>query len=145
MHTSPKGLRFAQSVAFQLRRSRPSRQRASARRWSVAGLIVAMLCPIASTADDSFVAMTATDETFSFSPNEIVAHVGEQETIALTSTGGVHGVASAELGIDTTLIRPNHPVTVSFTPKGPGEYVVHCANICGIGHKGMAFVVRVEP
>jgi heme/copper-type cytochrome/quinol oxidase subunit 2 len=119
--------------------------RGSARRWSLAGLLVAMLCPIASTADDSFVAMKATDETFSFSPDKIVARVGQQETIQLTSTGGVHGVASPELGIDTTLIRPNHPVAVTFTPKEPGQYVVHCANVCGIGHKGMAFVVQVEP
>jgi heme/copper-type cytochrome/quinol oxidase subunit 2 len=112
--------------------------------WSLAGLIFGMLCPIASTADDSFVTMTATDETFSFSPSEIVAHVGELETIQLTSAGGVHGVASPELGIDTTLIRPKHPVEVTFTPRQAGQYVVHCANVCGIGHKGMAFVVRVE-
>jgi heme/copper-type cytochrome/quinol oxidase subunit 2 len=117
----------------------------AARRWSILGLVAALFCPVASTADDSFVAMAASDDTFSFSPAEIVAHVGQQETIQLTSTGGVHGVASAELGIDTTLIRPNHPVAVTFTPKEAGRYVVHCANVCGIGHAGMAFTVQVEP
>ncbi len=113
--------------------------------WSMFALLVALLTPVASTADDSFVSMAASDETFSFSPTEIVAHVGQLETIQLTSTGGVHGVASAELGIDTTLIRPNHPVAVSFTPKTPGRFIVHCANVCGIGHAGMAFTVKVEP
>jgi heme/copper-type cytochrome/quinol oxidase subunit 2 len=117
----------------------------TAQRCSIFGLLVVLLNPIASTADDSFVSMKASDDTFSFSPDEIVAHVGQQETIGLSSTGGVHGVASAELGIDTTLIRPNHTVTVSFTPKEPGRYVVHCANVCGIGHKGMAFTIQVEP
>jgi heme/copper-type cytochrome/quinol oxidase subunit 2 len=120
-------------------------RRHAARRCSMFGLFVALLSPVASTADDSFVEMAASDDTFSFSPNAIVAHVGQQETIVLTSTGGVHGVASAELGIDTTLIRPNHPVTISFTPKEPGRYVIHCANVCGIGHAGMAFTVQVEP
>jgi heme/copper-type cytochrome/quinol oxidase subunit 2 len=117
----------------------------SARRWSILGLLVALQCPSQSTADDSFITMTASDDTFAFAPNEVVAHVGQQETIELRSTGGVHGVASPELGIDPTLIRPNHAVSVSFTPKEPGQYVVHCANVCGIGHKGMAFTVRVEP
>ena len=120
-------------------------RRGAARRLSMLGLFAALLSPLASTANDSFVAMAASDETFSFSPNEIVAHVGQQETIQLSSTGGVHGVASAELGIDTTLIRPNHPVAITFTPKEPGRYVVHCANICGVGHAGMAFTVQVEP
>jgi cytochrome c oxidase subunit 2 len=109
------------------------------------GLCAALLIPIASTADDSSVEMTASDDSFSFSPNEVVAHVGQLETIQLRSIGGVHGVASKELGIDTTLIRPNQPVAVSFTPKEPGQYIVHCALVCGIGHKGMAFTVQVEP
>lgn len=89
--------------------------------------------------------MTATDDTFTFSPAEIVTHVGQQETLQLRSTSGVHGVSSAQLGIDTTLIRPNHPVMVTFTPKEAGRYVVHCAYVCGIGHAGMAFSVQVDP
>ena len=114
-------------------------------RWSILSLLVVLLSPIASTADDSFVSMTASDDTFTFSPAEIVTHVGQQATIQVHSTGGVHGVSSADLGIGTTLIRPNHPVAVSFTPKAPGRYSVHCAYVCGIGHQGMAFAVQVEP
>ncbi len=114
-------------------------------RTSILGLLVALLCPTVSTASGDFVAMTASDETFTFSPNRITAHVGQQETLQVTSTGGVHGIASRELDIETTLVRPDHPVTVNFTPQRPGEYVVHCANVCGIGHKGMAFTVSVEP
>jgi heme/copper-type cytochrome/quinol oxidase subunit 2 len=117
----------------------------TARRWSILSLLVVLLYPIASTANDSLVSMTASDDTFTFSPAEIVTHAGQQATIQLRSTGGVHGVSSAELGIDTTLIRPNHPVVVSFMPKEAGRYVVHCAYICGIGHQGMAFAVQVEP
>ena len=117
----------------------------TARRWSILCMLLVLLYPIASTANDSLVSMTASDDTFTFSPAELVTHVGQQATIQLRSTGGVHGVSSAELSIDTTLIRPNHPVVVSFMPKVAGRYVVHCAYVCGIGHQGMAFAVQVEP
>jgi heme/copper-type cytochrome/quinol oxidase subunit 2 len=117
----------------------------TARRWSILYMLLVLLYPIASTANDSLVSMTASDDTFTFSPAELVTHVGQQATIQLRSTGGVRGVSSAELGIDTTLIRPNRPVVVSFMPKEAGRYVVHCAYVCGIGHQGMAFAVQVEP
>jgi len=103
------------------------------------------LTPVASGADDSVVDMTASADTFTFSPDKIVAHVGQLETIDVKSIAGEHGIGSAELGIDTQLIRPNRTTTVSFTPAKAGTYVVHCAYVCGIGHAGMAFSVDVEP
>jgi cytochrome c oxidase subunit II len=104
-----------------------------------------LACSAASGADDSVVKMTASAETFAFSPDKVVAHVGQRETIELTSAEWTHGISSPELGIDTTLIRARHPVTVTFTPTKPGEYVVHCAYVCGSGHAGMAFTVDVQP
>jgi len=92
-------------------------------------------------ASDSTVDMTASDETFAFSPDKVVARVGQLETIELKSAGGVHGVVSPDFGIETTLVRPDHPVKLAFTPKAPGAYVVHCASVCGVGHYGMAFTV----
>lgn len=111
---------------------------------STVALLVGVQIPSQSKANDSFVVMTASADTFTFSPDRVVAHVGKQASIQLTSSEGIHGIASSELGIETTLVRPGHSVTVAFTPKTPGEYVVHCASVCGIGHKGMAFRVTVE-
>jgi cytochrome c oxidase subunit 2 len=82
---------------------------------------------------------------FAFTPNKVVAHVGEPATLRLTSHEGVHGLASKDLGIETTILRPDQSVDVTFTPTKPGEYEVHCAFVCGVGHPGMKLVVEVEP
>jgi len=108
-------------------------------------LSLVALLSAAIRADDAPVAISASAETFAFTPDKSVAHAGVPLSIELTSTAGVHGIASDELGIPTTLIRPHRPVMVSFTPKTAGDVVVHCAFVCGIGHQGMAFTVHVEP
>jgi heme/copper-type cytochrome/quinol oxidase subunit 2 len=108
-------------------------------------LALLALAAASSKAENSPIQMTASAETFAFTPSKISARVGEPVTIDVSSTEGVHGLMSPELGIEMTLIRPNHPVTVAFTPKKPGTYFVHCANVCGLGHAGMAFTVDVQP
>ncbi len=108
-------------------------------------LSLVALLSAAIRADNAPVAISASAETFAFTPDKIVAHAGVPLSIELTSAAGVHGIASDELGIPTTLIRPHRPVMVSFTPKTTGDVVVHCAFVCGIGHDGMAFTVHVEP
>jgi heme/copper-type cytochrome/quinol oxidase subunit 2 len=113
--------------------------------WPLLAVSLTLACSAPCGADDSVLEITASAETFAFSPAKIVAHVGQRETIQLTSSEGTHGISSPELGIGTTLIRPRHPATVTFTPTKPGEYVVHCAYVCGTGHAGMAFTVDVQP
>lgn len=73
----------------------------------------------------------------------IQAHVGQPMTLHLTSTQGVHGIQSDELGIPDTILLPGKTVAVTFTPKRVGTYVVHCSVPCGTGHASMAFTVRV--
>ena len=84
-----------------------------------------------------------TASNWKFTPAKISVPVGELTTLRLTSTGGVHGFKSDELGVKDTTIRPDKPVNVVFTPKKPGTYVVHCSIMCGPGHPDMTLTVTV--
>lgn len=78
-----------------------------------------------------------------FTPSTIELHVGETTTLRLTSSEGVHGIQSADLGIAQTTIMPGQFTTVNVTPKKAGKYVIHCSIICGAGHADMALTVNV--
>jgi cytochrome c oxidase subunit II len=94
-------------------------------------------------ADDAVISIEASD--FQFSPSTLVLHAGVPATLRLESVEGVHGFASEQLGVETTLLRPGHPVTLTVVAKAPGQFLVHCAHICGLGHAGMQLAVDVEP
>lgn len=79
-----------------------------------------------------------------FTPNTITLHVGETTTLRLTSTEGVHGLKSDDLGIPQTTIAPGKFVTVEVTPKKAGTYVLPCSIICGPGHANMKLTVVVQ-
>jgi cytochrome c oxidase subunit II len=79
-----------------------------------------------------------------FTPNTITLHVGETTQLRLTSTEGVHGIKSLELGIPLTTITPGKFVTVSVTPKKAGLYVLHCEIMCGPGHANMYLTIKVQ-
>lgn len=78
-----------------------------------------------------------------FTPAQITVPAGEPTSLRLTSSEGVHGIGSSELGIPDTAILPNKFVTVTFTPKKDGTYVVHCSIVCGAGHPNMMLTVKV--
>ena len=78
-----------------------------------------------------------------FTPSTIQLHVGQTTTLRLTSSEGVHGLQSAELGIPLTTITQGAFKTVDVTPKTAGKYVLHCAIMCGAGHANMALTVNV--
>lgn len=40
---------------------------------------------------------------------------------------------------------PGHKYGVTITPDQPGEYLIYCAEFCGIGHQDMAGRIIVEP
>jgi cytochrome c oxidase subunit II len=79
-----------------------------------------------------------------FTPNSITLHMGETSTLRFTSSGGVHGVKSEELGIPMTTITPGNFVTVEVTPKKAGTYVLPCQIMCGAGHADMKLTVVVQ-
>ena len=80
-----------------------------------------------------------------FTPAKISVPVNEQTTLRLTSSGGVHGLESADLGIAKTTITPGKFELVTFTPKKPGKYVLSCAVVCGPGHSDMTLTIEVTP
>lgn len=80
-----------------------------------------------------------------FTPNTITLKVGEAQVLRLTSSEGVHGLQSDELGIPQTVITPGKFVTVTVTPKKAGTFIVPCSVICGAGHSEMKLTVKVEP
>lgn len=80
-----------------------------------------------------------------FTPGTIVLHAGETTHLRFTSSEGVHGVESAELGIPKTTIAPGSFSEVDVTPKKAGTYRLHCSVICGAGHSDMVLIVEVKP
>jgi cytochrome c oxidase subunit II len=78
-----------------------------------------------------------------FTPNTIQVHAGQATTLRFTSTEGVHGIQSDELGIPMTAIAPGSTKTVTITPKKTGKYVLHCAIMCGAGHANMTLTINV--
>ncbi|MGZ3530274.1 MAG: cupredoxin domain-containing protein [Vulcanimicrobiaceae bacterium] len=94
---------------------------------------------------DAHPSIDITASNWKFTPSTITLHVGETTTLRFTSSEGVHGVKSEELGIPQTVISPDKSVTVDVTPKTAGTYTVHCSVVCGAGHPDMALTVKVEP
>ena len=80
-----------------------------------------------------------------FTPDAITLHSGQETTLRLTSSQGVHGLESAELGIPLTTISPGAFTSVKVTAKKTGKYVLHCAIMCGAGHANMTLTVNVVP
>lgn len=80
-----------------------------------------------------------------FTPAKITIPVNEPTTLRLTSSSGVHGLESTDLGIAKTTISPSGFQLVTFTPTKPGTYVLHCAVVCGPGHADMTLTVVVTP
>ena len=79
-----------------------------------------------------------------FTPSTITIPVGEPTTLRLTSTSGVHGIKSDDLGIPLTTIPNGKVVEVTFTPKKVGTYVLHCQVVCGPGPTDMALTIVVS-
>jgi cytochrome c oxidase subunit II len=80
-----------------------------------------------------------------FTPATITVPVNDPTKLRLTSSSGVHGIQSDDLGIPKTTITPGSFELVTFTPKKPGTYVIHCAVVCGPGHADMTLTIVVTP
>ena len=79
-----------------------------------------------------------------FTPSTVTVPLGEATTFHLTSSGGVHGLKSDDLGIAQTTIQPGKFVDVTFTPKKAGTFVIPCSIFCGPGHPNMGLTVIVK-
>jgi heme/copper-type cytochrome/quinol oxidase subunit 2 len=78
-----------------------------------------------------------------FTPDTITVAAGRPVTLRLTSTSGVHGIQSDELGIPQTAISQDQFVRVTFTPRA-GTYVIHCSIQCGAGHSNMTLTIAAK-
>jgi len=112
---------------------------------SLAALVaaVALITPTASASAHPTIAIVASN--WKFTPNSIELHVGQQTTLQLSSSEGVHGLQSDDLGIPLTAITPGSVKTVTVTPKKVGKYVLHCGIMCGAGHGDMTLTINVVP
>lgn len=80
-----------------------------------------------------------------FTPSTITLEVGKPAVLHLTSTEGVHGLKSDDLGLPLTTIMPGKPVDVTVTPKRTGTFILPCQIFCGAGHADMKLTVKVVP
>ncbi|HEX5275497.1 MAG TPA: cupredoxin domain-containing protein [Candidatus Rubrimentiphilum sp.] len=83
-----------------------------------------------------------TASNWKFTPGTITVHLNQATTLNLISKEGVHGIASADLGISNTFVMPKS-TSVTFTPHKVGTYQLHCTMPCGPGHANMVLIVKV--
>jgi len=100
------------------------------------------LIPATSSAHPSIDVAVAN---WKFTPDKITIPLGEPTTLRMTTTSGVHGIKSDDLGIPMTTIPNGKVIEVTFTPKKAGTYVLHCQIFCGPGHPNMTLTVVVTP
>lgn len=89
-------------------------------------------------------AILLTASNYKFTPGTITVKAGQPVTLALSSSAGVHGIQSSDLGIKQTMITPGDTKIVTFTPSKAGKYQIHCSVPCGPGHADMVLTVVVQ-
>jgi cytochrome c oxidase subunit 2 len=110
----------------------------------IVAVLVAILAAVAlAPATSAHPTVDIAVSNWKFVPAKITIPVGQPTVLRLTSTSGVHGIQSDDLGIPLTTIPNGKMVEVTFTPKKVGEYVLHCMVYCGSGHADMAMTVEV--
>lgn len=109
----------------------------------LSGLTITLLISLAPPLAAAHPSIDIVASNWKFTPATVTVPVNDETTLRLTSSEGVHGIASSDLGIATTTIMPNKFVTVKFTPKKAGTYDVHCAVVCGAGHGDMVLKIKV--
>ena len=107
------------------------------------GVAIALVAGVAPMTAAAHPTIDIVASNWKFTPDTISIPVDEPTTLRLTSSEGVHGLSSPELGIPDTTIMPNKFVTVTFTPHKAGTYVVHCSVVCGAGHADMKLTIKV--
>jgi cytochrome c oxidase subunit 2 len=107
----------------------------------VAAIAAFVALPASLQAANSTINIVASN--WKFTPNTIELHAGQTATLRLTSSEGIHGLQSDDLGISQTVIQPGAFKSIEITPKKLGNYVLHCAVMCGAGHANMTLTVNV--
>ena len=112
---------------------------------SLATAVIVSLLLVPTTAAWAHPSIDIVAPNWKFTPSTIELHVGQTTILRLTSSEGVHGLRSDDLGIPQTTIRPGQFTTVNVTPKKPGKFVIQCSILCGAGHADMALTGSAVP
>lgn len=80
---------------------------------------------------------------FEFTPETVMATVGQPLTFVLTSLDRIHGFKMPEFGIRTDIV-PDRETRVTITPTTAGSFVFLCDIFCGDGHEDMSGTLVVE-
>jgi cytochrome c oxidase subunit II len=77
-----------------------------------------------------------TASNWQFTPSTITVKKGEQVTLEVVGSEGIHGFAIRELGINVGVDLGN-TVSIVLPTSTPGTYAFFCSVPCGEGHKDM--------
>lgn len=106
-------------------------------------VVLSLVLVLGVRAANAHPSMDIVASNWKFTPAEITLHVGEPQVLRITSSEGVHGLQSEELGIPQTMIMPGKFTDITVTAKKAGTYVLHCSVVCGAGHANMTLTVHV--
>lgn len=80
---------------------------------------------------------------YKFTPNQIVAKLGEKVRLVVTSTDATHGLAISEFNINLS-VPTGKTTSIEFIADKKGNFHAHCSVYCGPGHGHMHanFIVK---
>ena len=94
-----------------------------------------------ASAEARVIVITATD--WEFSPSAITVKKGEKVTLRITGAEGKHGIAIADLGINT-MIDAGKTVDVALPTDKAGTFSFRCSVPCGPGHQEMMGTITIS-
>ncbi|NIV31880.1 MAG: hypothetical protein GWN58_21060 [Anaerolineae bacterium] len=81
---------------------------------------------------------------WSFYPPILKLQAGHEYTVWYSSADVYHNPIIAEQKHTFTSV-PGYKYGIRITPQEPGEYLIYCAEYCGLGHQNMISKLVIEP
>jgi cytochrome c oxidase subunit 2 len=87
--------------------------------------------------------ITMTAKRYAFDPPVIELKKGEKVRLIITAIDHDHGLKLDAYDIDQVL-KKGDPTTIEFTADKAGTFEFKCSVFCGVGHRKMKGMVKVE-
>jgi len=87
--------------------------------------------------------ITMTAKCYAFDPAIIQVKKGEKVRLIITATDRDHGIKIEGYDINQVL-KKGDPTTIEFTADKAGTFVFKCSVFCGMGHRKMKGMLRVQ-